>query len=425
MCAEPMTPSTHAPGPPLATFYALVVTQTFSLIGSRMTAVALGIWVFTTTGQTTPLLLTAFFNELPGMLGGSLAGVLVDRYDRKAIMILADVGQAAGSLLLLASFSSGAFQLWHLYVVAFVQGLFATFQGPAERATLTLMVPTQQRERANGLVALAFPLASLLAPILTGLIYTSIGVMGVIVADLGTFVVAALVVAALKIPRPPVSTEGQASRGSLLAELRGGVRFLRQRPPLLIFLLYLTFINFLLNGPLELQIPYLVAITGSEARVGLGLAAASLGAMAGAGLMTVLGGYRPRLRLILIGSMLCGLMFLVLGTARSLPLVSVALFLVILPLPANGALFVSLLQTRTSARPAGPRVCARGSAGAAGLHHIVLAGRPASGPCDQTAGGHAPLASHSACAGCRPGRRHGPGAGRNRSAHTCCHAPGL
>lgn len=343
-----MTAAPHVPASQrLATFYALVVTQTLSLIGSRMTAVALGIWVFTTTGQTTPLLLTAFFNELPGMLGGGLAGVFVDRHDRKAVMVLADVGQALGSLLLLASFVSGNFQLWHLYAVALLQGVFATLQGPAERATLTLLVPEAQRERANGLVQLAFPLASLLAPLLTGLVYSAVGVNGVIVVDLGTFALAAIVIAGLRIPRPPASKEGQAAGRGLLAELRGGLRFVRQRPPLLIFLLYLSFINFLLNGPLELQIPYLVAITGSEARVGLGLAAASLGALAGAGVVTVVGAYRPRMRLILVGTVLCGLMFLLLGSARSLPWLGVALFLVILPLPINGALFNSLLQVKT------------------------------------------------------------------------------
>jgi MFS transporter, DHA3 family, macrolide efflux protein len=230
--------------------------------------------------------------------------------------------------------------------VAQLQGAFATLQGPAERATVTLLVPAAQRERANGLIELAFPLASLLAPLLTGLIYAQVGVTGVIAADLGTFAVAAVVVGALRLPRPAASTEGTAARGSFRAELAGGLRFLRQRPPLLLFLLYLTFINFLLNGPLELQIPYLIAITGSATRVTYGLAAASLGAMAGAALVAVAGHYRPRLKLILLGTLLCGVMFLLLGTARSLPLVSVALFLVILPLPANGALFISLLQSK-------------------------------------------------------------------------------
>jgi MFS family permease len=79
-------------------FYRIVLTQTLSLLGSRMSAVALGIYVFTTTGQVTPLLLVSFFAELPGMLGSSLAGVMVDRWDRRRVMMLADAGQAAASL---------------------------------------------------------------------------------------------------------------------------------------------------------------------------------------------------------------------------------------------------------------------------------------------------------------------------------------
>lgn len=330
----------------LSTFYALVASQTLSLIGSRMTAVALGLYVFTTTGLTTPLLLTAFFNELPGMVGGGLAGVLVDRHSRKAILLLTDLGQAFGSALLVASFLSGRFQLWHLYAVALLQGVFVTMQAPAQRATVTLLVPPWQRERANGLMELAFPLASVLAPLLAGLLYARLGVSGVIAVDLATFVFAAGVMAFLTIPRPRASAEGLQARGGWLNELGGGLRYLRQRKPLLGFMLFLAFVNFLLNGPLDLQIPYLVALTGSESQVGVGLAAGSLGALAGAALVTVIGRYRPRMRLILLGLLLCGFMFLVLGLARNLALASVALFLIIMPLPANGALFVSLLQAK-------------------------------------------------------------------------------
>ncbi|MFP4343618.1 MAG: hypothetical protein ACLFU8_02885 [Anaerolineales bacterium] len=74
----------------LRTFYLLVVTQTLSLVGSQMTGVALGIHVFRKTGNTTPLLLASFFNELPAMLGGSLAGVLADRWERRRVLVLAD-----------------------------------------------------------------------------------------------------------------------------------------------------------------------------------------------------------------------------------------------------------------------------------------------------------------------------------------------
>jgi MFS family permease len=328
------------------TFFALLVTQALSLLGSRMTAVAVGIWVYTTTQQTTPLLLTAFFTELPGMAAGSLAGVLVDRWNRKRVLILADVGQAAGSMLLLVCLLSGRFQLWQLYVAALVQGTFAALQGPAESATVTLLVPERHRERANGIQALAHPLAGVVAPALVGLLYAPLGVVGVIAVDLLTFFAAALIVAALHIPHPPVSKEGAAARGGLLREWRGGMRFVRERPPLLFLVLFLTLANFLWNGPLDLQIPYFLALTGSERLMGTGVALASLGAFAGGALVALVGGYRPRMRLMLICLAANGVMFLVFALADGLPALGTAVFLLFLPLPMIGALFSSLVQVK-------------------------------------------------------------------------------
>jgi MFS family permease len=317
------------------------------LIGSRMTVVALGISLYTTTGQTMPLLLTAFFAELPGMLGGSLAGVLVDRWPRKRLLLLADAGQAVGSLLLLLSFTSGTFQLWQLYAVALLQGTFVTVQGPAERATVTLLVPSEHRERANAIQELAFPLASILAPVLSSLVYTFAGVSGVIAIDLGTFVLAVCVVALLPIPQPPATIEGGAGRGNFIAELRGGLRYFRQRPALLILVMYMTFMYFLLNGPLEVAIPYILAVTGNSTQLGIMLAIMSAGAFAGGLLVTMFGSIRPRINVILAGSILTGTMFLAYGVARSLPLLGLSLFLLMLPLPATGALFTSILQVKT------------------------------------------------------------------------------
>jgi MFS family permease len=156
-----------------------------------MTAVAVGIWVFRETGLAAPLLLVSFFTELPGMLVGGLAGVLVDRWSRKWVLVLADTGQALGSLLLLLSFQSEGFQLWHLYAVSLLVGIFSTFQGPAESATVTLLIPEGQRERANGIMEMAFPLAGVLAPVLAGLVYGWVGVAGVLAIDLITFLFAA------------------------------------------------------------------------------------------------------------------------------------------------------------------------------------------------------------------------------------------
>src|SRR5690606_13882355 len=133
----------------LRTFYTLILTQVFSLIGSQISGFAISIWVYQQTGDATPLALVSFFFIVPQVLAAGLSGVLADRWDRRYVMMLADTGQAVGTVLLLISFASGQFQLWHLYAVTFLQSLFNIFQGPSFQASVTMLVPDEQRDRAN------------------------------------------------------------------------------------------------------------------------------------------------------------------------------------------------------------------------------------------------------------------------------------
>src|SRR5690606_19446294 len=125
---------------PIRTFYVLIATQILSLVGSRMTGIAVGIKVFADTGDTAPLLIAAFFAELPGMLGGTLSGFVADRLDLRLVIMLGDTGQALSSTLLLVSFLTGSFQLCHLYLMMLVSGIFSTIQGPASQAAITFLV---------------------------------------------------------------------------------------------------------------------------------------------------------------------------------------------------------------------------------------------------------------------------------------------
>jgi len=91
----------------LTALYAILMTQALSMIGSRMSTIGLGLWLFTQTGTTTPLLLAAFFLEVPGMVLGSVAGAVIDRVPRKPVLILTDAGLALGTLVYM--FSIGLF----------------------------------------------------------------------------------------------------------------------------------------------------------------------------------------------------------------------------------------------------------------------------------------------------------------------------
>jgi DHA3 family macrolide efflux protein-like MFS transporter len=330
----------------LRTFYILTVTQVISLIGSRMTGVALGIRVFNDTGNSTPLLLASFFTALPLMVGGSLAGVLVDRWQRRLVLIASDTGQAVGTFLLLLSFATGRFQLWQLYAATFLQGLLGMLQRPAMEASVTMLVPEGHRDRANAIRQITGPAAGMIAPVIAGFAYAAIGVTGVMTIDLVTFVLAITVVAMVRIPQPVQTAEGRATQGSVWQEMRGAFRYLWTRRVLFYLMIYAACLNFALSGPLNLTTPYILTLTGSEETLGTLLGIMNLGIVLGGILVGIWGGTRPRIHGIMIGILFRATWLFLFGVARTPVMLGIALFFVLFTNALIDASFMSILQLK-------------------------------------------------------------------------------
>ncbi len=328
----------------LRTFYILILTQTFSLIGSEMTSFAVSIWVFRESGNVTPLTLAAFFAAVSRIIAPSFAGVLADRWDRRHVMVLADAGQAVGTLLLMVSFLSGTFELGHLYAVSALQAAFAMFQGPAFSASVTMLVPDEQRDRANAIQQMRGAAAGLIGPTLAGALFALIGAPGVMAVDLFTFGVAIVVVGLVRIPRPAQSAEGRAMQGALWRETLVGFRYLWARRPLFIMICTATMVNFFFDAVGVLITPYVLSITGSETSLGLLLSLFSAGALVGGLIMSAWGGTRPRVRTIFPGIVITGLLFSALGVARSPLTLGAIAFSMMVPLPMVNAAFAAILQ---------------------------------------------------------------------------------
>lgn len=331
----------------LRTFYILIATQTFSLIGSQMTGLAVAIKVFQDTQQATPLALAAFAAALPRLVSASIAGVLADRWDRRYVMMISDAGQAVGTLLLLISFATGTFELWHLYVVSFIQAIFGIFQEPAFQASVTMLVPDDHRDRANAIQQLTGPASGIVAPVAAGMLFAIIGAVGVMALDLITFLVAIAVVLSVHIPRPMQTAEGAAMRqNSVWKEALVGFRWLKPRRSLLMCALYVTLVNFLITGAMVLNTPYILSLTDSEAMVGLMGGLFSAGAIAGGLTMSVWGGTRPRIHTIMPGIAIVGLALTLYGVMRVPATLGAALILMAFPLPMVNACFMSIMQTK-------------------------------------------------------------------------------
>jgi len=331
----------------IRTFYILILTQTFSYIGSQMTELAVGIKVFNDTGQVTPLALVGFFGMLPRILATSFAGVLADRWDRRCVLIVSDAGQALATFILLITLATGTFELWILYVLTVWQATFSMFQGPAFSASVTQLIPDAVRDRANAIQQVTGPAAGLVAPMLAGVLFAAIGVTGIIAVDIITFLVAVAVVASVRIPRPAQTDEGRAASGSVWQEMLSGFALMWKLRPMFYLLLFATLLNFLSNMTGVMIVPYVLLLTGSEATLGTLLALLSLGMVVGGALMSVWTIKSKRMHVVFSAIIVEALFLALLGIARTPLALAVVMFLYLLPNPMINAPLFSLVQAKT------------------------------------------------------------------------------
>ncbi len=329
-----------------AVYYALVVTGAVSLIGSQISEYAVSIAVFRATGHATPLALVAFFSSAPAILLGGISGALADRFDRRTIMLIANLGFTVVNGLLLLSFASGAFRLWHLYALTLGASLFTSLAGPAFQASVAMLVPDSQRDRANAIGQMTGAAAGVIAPAVAGILYALVGVVGSIGIDIATFIAAIVVLAVVRIPRPAESAEGRAMRSALWRQVFDGFRYLAARPVLLGFCGYVSVVNFLANGALVLLTPYVLARIGSAQLFGVVLAVMNVGGIAGALVIGAGGRIGSRMNTVMLAIVSAGLFIGLAGVARDALTLGAALFLLLFVLAFANAPFWSIMQAK-------------------------------------------------------------------------------
>jgi DHA3 family macrolide efflux protein-like MFS transporter len=330
------------------TYYILLVAQAISLLGSQISGLAVSIAIFRQTGQATPLALVAFFSVAPRMVLGGFAGAVADRFDRRRIMLLANVGYVVSSGLLLASFASGAFQLWHLYVLVLASALCAAIEAPAFQASVAMLVPDSHRDRANAIGMIGGPVAGVLAPTIAGLLYAIIGVVGSISLDIVSFMVALVALAVVRIPMPAKTAEGLAMRASIWRQAFDGFRYLGARPALLGLCGCFSITSFLVLGVLVLNVPYILDRTGNVALLGVVLGALNFGALAGAVAMAVWGGTRPRIHTVMLAAIMVGAFLALAGVSRGALSIGASLFMLMFAIPFIEAASMSIFQAKTA-----------------------------------------------------------------------------
>lgn len=213
-------------------FIIIWIGQIFSTIGSRTSMLALVIWAWNSTESATALALGSFFLTFPGIASSLVAGVAVDRFNRKWLMIIGDAISGLASVTFMLIYFSGHLQIWHLYAIFALLSPFVRLQILASETAIALLVPERHYSRAAALRAMLGYGSQIIAPALAGALYPLIGLGGILTFDLTTFVLAIAMLVSVRFPPAKPQPTSPAKPPSWTRELTFGWRYLRSRPSL-------------------------------------------------------------------------------------------------------------------------------------------------------------------------------------------------
>jgi len=316
-------------------FTIIWIGQIVSVLASSMSQFGLTIWVFEKTQSATVMGLMQVFFITPFLLISPFAGVMVDRHNRKLMMMVSDLAAGLGTIFVLIFNSLGMLEVWHLYAVSVIFGLGMSFQWPAYSAAISTMVPKEQYGRANGMMSLIEAGPGVIAPLLAGALLPLIGLTGLLLLDVVTFTFAVGTLLFVHIPQPPRTEEGAQGQGNMLQEAAFGFKYIFARPSLL-GLQMIFFAGNLFTGMLfTLLAPMVLSRTDNNSLIfGTVQTAGAIAGVVGGVVMSAWGGFKRRVHGVLLGWMVTGIGSAILGFTGGLPvwIVGVAIASVISPL---------------------------------------------------------------------------------------------
>jgi DHA3 family tetracycline resistance protein-like MFS transporter len=257
--------------------------MTVSLLGDGIFLVAMAWQVYAVWNAPAALSMVGIAMTVPTIVCLLPGGVLSDRLSRRGIMLAADAVRAVAIAILAALSITGRIQVWEIAALAMVYGAGTAFFTPAFEALVPDILPPSDLPAANSLDQFVRPIALRLAgPAVGGWLIAAFGPGFAFAADAASFVAAGAAVVAMR-PAPRPAPEGL----SLMADIRGGLRFIRGRTWIWGTLVSAAFAYLLFLGPTEVLLPYVVknSLHGSAGMLGVVFAAGGIGSIGAAVLM--------------------------------------------------------------------------------------------------------------------------------------------
>jgi MFS transporter, DHA3 family, macrolide efflux protein len=353
----------HNSNPPLPKnwafrFFTIFTGQAFSLFGSSIVQFAL-VWYLTLkTGSATVLATASLFAMLPQILLGPIAGTVVDRNNRRLIMIVSDTVIALSTLVLIYLFWADKVEIWQIYLISAIRSAGGAFHFPAMSASTTLMVPQKHLARVAGANQTLQGLVSIVAPPIAALLVAVTPTQNVLMIDVLTAILGVAPLLFFSIPQPnPEPIQAGAVRKSFLQDMGAGFKYMVSWPGLLMLGLMATLLNFLI-APTSALTPLLVTKYFGKGALELGSLDSlfGIGMILGGVLLSIWGGFKKRIVTSLTSIAAFSFAILAIAAAPSdkfwIMLVSMFAFGFLMPL-VNGpihALFQSLVEPNMQGR---------------------------------------------------------------------------
>jgi MFS family permease len=313
-------------------------------VGSALSGFVLGVWVLQTGGSVTAFALVMLAGMLPPVLLGPVAGVVVDRFDRRVVLVGADALSAlvTGTTALLTL--AGDLSIGQVYLATALTSVCGVFHFTAYQAITPLLIPQRHLGRANGLMQVTMAM-QIAAPAVAGALLPAVGLAGVLLIDVVTFAVAIVVLLAVRLPSSLLRSAEPAQRPTVRADLGHGWRYLRARPALLALALVFTGYN-LVYALAGVLVQPLILSFASPTTLGLLMLAGGSGLLVGSLLMGAWGGPRRRTTGITVFTALGAVALALHAPSPSVLLVAVAAPLFLFTLPVVQACGRTIVQSK-------------------------------------------------------------------------------
>lgn len=301
--------------------------QVISLIGDWVLFVALPFYVYTLTGSALATGIMFIVQTIPRIFFGSVAGVFVDRWNRKRTMFIAELSQALALVPLFLVHSQQ--WIWIVYIFAFVESIISQFFIPAKSAIIPNLVDEEHLLAANSLNSMSQELTRLVGPFLGGILLGLLGINSVIVVDAASFLISAGMIALISLPASAIPAKEQNGTASPFTnvtkvwhEWTEGLQLVRKQQ-LITGIFVVIGVAMVGEGIIEVLIaPYVKQVMHGNALVlGWLMTAQAVGGIAGSLIIVQLSKIIHPTRLIPLSALIFGPLIIVIANIPVLPVV--------------------------------------------------------------------------------------------------------